>query len=203
MTEQEWLTSDDPARMLQWVNRGHGAQTPGKDISDRNLRLYHSALIEHLDMNTVAIERANLSPSTAALAAALLRDIVGNPWKPQGDWSPEPAFAKANGFERLPPKWLQPILRWNDGTIPKIAQAIYDARAFDQLPILADALEDAGCDDAAILEHCRGYELCPGCASGKGCDPGDWPDCDGSGWMPLRNPHVRGCWVLDLLLGKS
>jgi len=42
------------------------------------------------------------------------------------------------------------------------------------MPILADALEDAGCTDAAILEHCRG--------------PG---------------PHVRGCWVVDLILGKS
>ena len=67
-------------------------------------------------------------------------------------------------------KWL----RWNDGTLVRIAQAIYDNRAFDRLPILADALEDAGCDNADILAHCRG--------------PG---------------PHVRGCWVVDLLLGKS
>jgi hypothetical protein len=56
----------------------------------------------------------------------------------------------------------------------QLACAIYDDRAFEQLPILADALEEAGCDNADILAHCRG--------------PG---------------PHVRGCWLVDLLLGKS
>ena len=56
----------------------------------------------------------------------------------------------------------------------KVAQGIYYDRAFDRLPILADALEDAGCHDAAILEHCR--------------QPG---------------PHVRGCWVVDLLTGRT
>ena len=68
----------------------------------------------------------------------------------------------------------QSMLAWNDGAIGKMAQAIYDARAFDRLPLLADALEEAGCSDADILNHCR--------------TPGE---------------HVRGCWVVDLLLGKS
>jgi hypothetical protein len=84
----------------------------------------------------------------------LLRDVLGNPFR----------LARIN----------QACLTWNDGTIPKLAQGIYDDRAFDRLPILADALEDAGCDNADILAHCRG--------------PG---------------PHVRGCWVVDLILGKS
>jgi hypothetical protein len=70
----------------------------------------------------------------------------------------------------LDPAWLA----WNAGTVRKMAQAIYDDRAFDQLPILADALEEAGCANRDILDHCR---------SG-----GD---------------HVRGCWVIDLLLGKE
>jgi hypothetical protein len=65
-------------------------------------------------------------------------------------------------------------LSWNDGIVPKLAQAIYDDRVFDRLPILADALEEAGCTNADILNHCR--------------QPGE---------------HVRGCWVVDLLLGKS
>jgi hypothetical protein len=59
-------------------------------------------------------------------------------------------------------------------TMVALAQTIYTDRAFDRLPILADALEDAGCTDAEILAHCRG--------------PG---------------PHVRGCWVVDLILGKE
>jgi hypothetical protein len=59
-------------------------------------------------------------------------------------------------------------------TIPKLAQAIYDECTFDRMPILADALEEAGCDNEEILEHCRG--------------PG---------------PHVNGCWVVDLVLRKK
>src|SRR5262249_23500172 len=65
-------------------------------------------------------------------------------------------------------------LRWNGHALVKTAHGIYEERAFERLPILADALEDAGCDDADILRHCR--EL---------------------------GEHVRGCWVVDLLLGKS
>jgi hypothetical protein len=68
------------------------------------------------------------------------------------------------------PAWLT----WNDSTVVKLAQGIYDDRAFDRLPVLADALEDAGCHDADILGHCR--------------HPG---------------PHVRGCWVVDLLTGRN
>jgi hypothetical protein len=64
-------------------------------------------------------------------------------------------------------------LRWNHGTVPAIARRVYDERTFHDLPILADALEDAGCTDSDILAHCRG-----------------------------QGPHVRGCWVVDLLLGK-
>jgi hypothetical protein len=66
------------------------------------------------------------------------------------------------------------LLRWRDATIPRLAQQMYDARDFASMPILADALEEAGCTNGDILEHCRG--------------PG---------------PHVRGCWVVDLILGKE
>jgi hypothetical protein len=84
----------------------------------------------------------------------LLREVFGNPLRPIV----------------VDPSWLS----WNDSTIPKIAQAIYDERAFDRMPILADALKEAGCTNADILNHCR--------------QPGE---------------HVRGCWVVDLLLGKE
>jgi hypothetical protein len=87
--------------------------------------------------------------------AALLHDVFG------------PILFRPATFDPL-------LFEWKDGTIPKLAQGIYDDRAFDRLPILADALEDAGCDNADILAHCRG--------------PGE---------------HVRGCWVVDLLLGKE
>jgi hypothetical protein len=67
----------------------------------------------------------------------------------------------------VPPAWLTSDVLW-------LARGIYDERAFDHLPILADALLDAGCDNGDLLDHCRG--------------PG---------------PHVRGCWVVDLVLGKE
>jgi hypothetical protein len=85
----------------------------------------------------------------------LLRCVVGNPFRP-----PHPLTATVAG--------------WNEGTIVKLALAIYNDRAFDRLPILADALLEAGCEDADLLGHLRG--------------PG---------------PHVRGCWAVDLLLGKE
>jgi hypothetical protein len=84
----------------------------------------------------------------------LVRDTFGNPFRPV----------------TLDPAWL----RWKDGAIAKIAQSVYDDRRFSDLPILADALEDAGGTDRAVLEHCR--------AGGE---------------------HVRGCWVVDWLLGKT
>jgi hypothetical protein len=63
---------------------------------------------------------------------------------------------------------------WRTANVTALAQSIYTDRAFDRLPILADALEDAGCDNQDILQHCRS---------------GD--------------EHVRGCWVVDLVLGKE
>jgi hypothetical protein len=90
----------------------------------------------------------------AESASALVRDIFGNPFHP----------CHAN------PGWR----RWQDGAVVHRAQVIYDERRFQDLPFLADALEEAGCIDPDILGHCR--------------RPGE---------------HVRGCWVVDLILGKE
>jgi hypothetical protein len=84
--------------------------------------------------------------------AALLREIVGNPFRPV----------------RLDPLWLA----WNDGAVRKLAQAIYGSRRLADLPLLADALEESGCDDAELLGHCR-----------------------------RPRGHVRGCFAVDLLAG--
>ena len=65
-------------------------------------------------------------------------------------------------------------LTWNNSTVPKLAQDIYDNRAFDRLPLLADALVSAGCTNEDMLAHCR--------SGGE---------------------HARGCWVVDLVLGKN
>jgi hypothetical protein len=89
-----------------------------------------------------------------AVQAHLLRDILGNPFH-------TPA---------LDPAWLT----HRGGNVPLLARAIYDERRFDELPVLADALEDASCADSELLSHCR-----------------------------ARAEHVRGCWALDFLLGLN
>jgi hypothetical protein len=64
---------------------------------------------------------------------------------------------------------------WRTSTALQLAQAMYDSPEFSTMPILADALQDAGCESNDLLSHCR--------------DP--------------NSVHVRGCWVVDLVLGKS
>jgi hypothetical protein len=83
--------------------------------------------------------------------ALVVRELVGNPFRP---------FS-------LNPSWLTP-------TVLALATGIYEERAFDSMPILADALQDAGCDNEEVLNHCRQPEK-----------------------------HGRGCWCVDLLLGKA
>jgi hypothetical protein len=107
-------------------------------------------------VRAAAIAAGTYTPEEELRAQAnILRDICG------------PLLFRSVAID---PAWLV----WNNGTVVKIAQAIYDERAFDRLPIIADALEDAGCTDPDILHHCR--------QSGE---------------------HVRGCWVVDLLLGQE
>jgi hypothetical protein len=107
------------------------------------------------DLWPVALESIKANPKVKRKQTAILKDVLG----------PLPIRTVA-----IDPRWTA----WNNGTIPAIARRIYEERAFHELPILADALEDAGCTDPDVLSHCRG--------------PG---------------PHARGCWVVDLLLGKE
>ena len=89
-----------------------------------------------------------------ATQSALIRDILGPlPFRPVA----------------VPPS----VLAWENGTVVRLAQAVYSGRRFADLPILADVLEEAGCTDPDILSHLRG--------------PG---------------PHVRGCWPVDLILDQ-
>jgi len=81
----------------------------------------------------------------------------------------------------MSPRLPAAVLAWNDCTIPRIAEVIYDERHLPEgtldtsrLAILADALLDAGCEDEEFIAHCRSSAV-----------------------------HVRGCWALDLILGKE
>src|SRR5689334_1840999 len=82
-------------------------------------------------------------------------------------------FLRGKVSDRNPFRAITVDAAWLTSDVVLLAAAIYTDRAFDRLPILADALEKAGCTDQAILTHCR---------SGQ--------------------EHVRGCWVVDLILQK-
>ncbi|WP_439629193.1 hypothetical protein [Gemmata sp.] len=101
---------------------------------------------------TLGLVRVVLGPIPDWTLCRFVGDIFGNPFRPVA----------------IDPQWLT-------SDVLALARGIYEEREFDRMPILADALQDAGCDSAAVLDHCR--------------DP--------------NGTHVRGCWVVDLLLGKS
>ena len=100
----------------------------------------------------------------ASAGAGILNLLAGNPARPAARKTPSPLPL---AVPECDPSWLT-------STVVALAGGIYEERAFDRLPILADALMDAGCDHADVLPHCR-----------------------------AAGPHVRGCWVVDLLLGKA
>jgi hypothetical protein len=89
-------------------------------------------------------------PESTPALCDLLREVVGNPFRPS----------------RIDPQWL----RWNNGTVATLARSVRAEGDFALMPVLADALEDAGCDDTALLAHCR-----------------------------ESREHVADCWVLGLL----
>jgi hypothetical protein len=98
-----------------------------------------------------AQEAAEDPEAESQAQVALLRDIFGNPFHPVKD-----------------------VGAWRPESVVGVAMAIYTDERFDDLPILGDALEEAGCSEGEVLAHCRA--------------PG---------------PHVRGCWPVDLLLAKE
>jgi hypothetical protein len=89
---------------------------------------------------------------SAPIICAVIREVAGNPFR-------KVKFNK----------------KWRTDTAVTLARQMYESRDFSAMPILADALQDAGCGNDDVLSHCR--------------DP--------------KQVHVRGCWVVDLVLGKS
>jgi hypothetical protein len=190
MTEEEWLACADPVALVRFLRHNASARklrlfacaharyqygSAGElgqaiDIAERwadegrkpddlgscaNYYVCFPHAWQAADEGTAASVAAWAESSHKQRAVRFLitsiRCIFGNPFRPAA----------------LDPSWLT-------STVVLLGRGIYEERAFDRLPILADALQDAGCDNADVLDHCRG--------------PG---------------PHVRGCWVVDLVLGKE
>ncbi len=128
--------------------------TPGSPTLDRDRLRFAAAEMAHEIATRLWYNIYDFAAESGVLAGGpdLLRCNLGNPFRPA-------AFAPA----------------WRTTDVRLLARGIYQDRAFDRMPILADALQDAGCDDVDILNHCR--------------------DTD--------TPHARGCWAVDLVLDKS
>ncbi len=213
MTEVEWLTGTDPTSMLEFLQ--------GK-ASDRKLRLFACACCRRIwrylsdPRSKEAIERAEefadgiltavelqvmwdaaweathhlhdaafhasraaawATQASAGFASsesadAAIAATVCDPYDPEEDHLYQASSLGCIFSNPFRPITLDPS--WLTSTVLTLAQGIYAERAFDRLPILADALQDAGCENPDVLDHCRG--------------PG---------------PHVRGCWVVDMLTNRD
>lgn len=116
----------------------------------------------HLKEDAVAAARST--------ASAFCRDAYGDTI----DGRPEMVLELLHEVMGPPGRSAEFRPEWRSDTARRIAEHAYCVGDFAALPILADALQDAGCDAGELLDHCRG-----------------------------PSPHVRGCWAVDLVLGKE
>lgn len=144
-------------------------------------------------------------------ATDAIRDIVGNPFR-----SVQLPWSRSERANPGCPTFIYYACDWFSRDVQCIAQTMYDSRDFTDMPILADALEDADCNEPAILEHCRSVceyscEKCKGHGTltiykGPGATNLTFVDCkkcSGMGKLVTPRQHYRGCWVVDLILGKT
>jgi hypothetical protein len=181
MTEQEWLACTDTQKMLDFLDDRASQRKFELFTCGCYRSVWHLLTDERFRHKMDVRERYFDGHATLAEFDAALRDAEAVPQHVWSDaWDAIPPLGQVRlvhdifGNPFRPAALDRSWLTWNDSTVAKMAQAVYDERVFDRLPVLADALEEAGCTNADILNHCR--------------QPG---------------VHVRGCWVLDLLLGKE
>lgn len=236
MTEAEYLSSDDPGWLLAHLTTSRGP------IAERKLRLWVEACrteFDHrrpsgmhwpADLHTpqgLAVALVTWQPGggaleeiTLPLAAALLREIVGNPFRPvvlpPGPCShcgqPLPAHGQHIHVPG-PCSWLT----WNDGLVPRLAQAAYDERVRK-----CNACHGTGNGYHVRERHLYlpPEEFCPPCRGTGVIDDGtldperllvladalEEADCSDAkilGHLREPGPHVRGCWCVDLILGED
>ncbi len=184
MTEAEWLTSDNLVELIEAVE--------GR-ASDRRFSLFVIAA----GYASESMPDQRLEKLVSYVDGFATLDQMEKSWEGGSYWMEHPfrwardyASAAYNGEEGYPSyAELVPFFRdifgnpfrpvafsplWRTDTAVSLASQMYESPEFSAMPILADALQDAGCEHNDILNHCRG--------------PG---------------PHVRGCWVIDLVLGKT
>jgi hypothetical protein len=207
VSEEEWLLCDEPPKLMAALLEG------SRNPTDRKIRLFACAAAKlYLSTHPAAIcyhnalAVAERFADSCATADELQR--AGREAKKQYRWRTDDtalqivrhaAYLRTRGhsdsvryatsytyfdnkinslfFRCIFGNPFRPITlepSWRTSTVVALSNGIYQDRAFDRMPILADALQDAGCENVDILNHCREPEN-----------------------------HVRGCWVVDLILGKD
>jgi hypothetical protein len=226
MTEDEWLAATDPKPMLQFIRekaserklrlftvaccrrvwlllkdeRGRKALETAEAYAD-GLATQDELIFAYVTTNQlidiIRSQSRNIHKDAKAFAMLAVQRAAsaglcfyGQDWE-HDTYDPSQCASDAVEYVEKGSAWLQkadtlrcifgnpfrPVAvdpSWFTSDVLALAEGIYQEKAFDRMPILADALQDAGCDSDELLNHCRG---------------------DG--------PHVRGCWALDLVLGKS
>ena len=199
MTESKWLNENHGMRMFALVRDrlSHRKQALiGCELARELLPLVRNPIYERLIDAVAKFEGRPVTGETAELWAEInSREFVRSIINDDGSWQQmRHAHRWLLGLlERCDPtdklNTIAPVLReqlgnpyrpyrcepeWRTETVIALASAIEAEHGFDRMPILADALEEAGCDEQPMLDHLRG--------------PG---------------PHARGCWVLDLTLNRE
>jgi hypothetical protein len=180
-TEADWLACTDPQAMLEWLHSGGKADR-------RRLGLLLAACCSRIQPSLAAEWSRGTEypdedtydpydPIALTDAGFYLFGAVSEAIYAIGGGKAEHATLATAFRDIIGPLPFRPVAIEAPCLTPAvlaIAQAICNEGSFDRLPTLADALERAGCTDTDILSHCRS-----------------------------EGPHVRGCWVVDLLLGKE
>jgi hypothetical protein len=195
MNERDWAACDDPEKMLTFLEAsGRGSERKFRLFAVACCRaagesLWPAEMTRHAAL--VAEHYADGQADESALDQAARAVLTAMPPAARAVRSYDAFFAALAGTARraVQVRLIRDIfgllafrtitldsslVKWNDGCVGKIAEGIYQERAFDRMGILHDALLDAGCADDELLEHCR-----------------------------KQGKHVAGCWVIDLLTGRE
>lgn len=207
MTEYEWLTcTDNPSRMLQLLDA---------HFKDLHLLALRTCVAHNASVHTCEALGFKLSD----YRCHAIREVVGNPFRPllktatvkkpcnacSRDWGHSYCgVCKGTQYVRAleSPPWITSRVR-------SFARGITESGRYDDVPGLADVLEEEGCPDGGILRHLRQEVQCTDCMGkgtywkkdhgGSGPFPLQCTVCKTTGWVPKPVPCRAGCWVLRLI----
>ena len=214
MTEKEWLVGANPHQMMDFMNRKEHSRKsrlvgcalcrsiwedlgPADQHAVELAERYADGLVSKPELTAGSKKVARMSPAWGVsrpthrgsqTAGAMQSVVEAVYWIKIAQAEKNPALSFDEVRQLIQKQEIELICcifgnpfrpttilpEWRTSTVLALATGIYEEKAFDRMPILADALQDSGCSNEDILNHCRG--------------PG---------------PHVRGCFLIDLILGKQ